>query len=153
MKKNLAMIKKEADIFGLLFLGDGATISRCPLLNILASAKSITVAVLEIVYFQGHLSQGNKKYASFICNQFLKHLKAIDPRKKLTDVIMFDGSSNVQLGGKLLKVHYPKLTVMRGVEHTVSLFLNDVSKIPIVNQMISAHKMIYNIFGSGILSC
>ena len=39
---------------------------------------------------------------------------------------------------------------MRGVEHTVSLFLNDVSKIPIVNQMISAHNMIYNIFGSGI---
>ena len=39
---------------------------------------------------------------------------------------------------------------MRGVEHTVSLFFNDISKIPIVNQMISAHKMIYNIFGSGI---
>ena len=29
----------------------------------------------------------------------------------------------MQLGGKLLKVHYPKLTVMRGVEHTVSIFL------------------------------
>ena len=63
---------------------------------------------------------------------------------------MFDGDSNVQLGGKLLKVHYPKLAVMSGVEHTVSLFLNDVIKIPIVNQRISAHKMIYNIFGSGI---
>ena len=49
---------------------------------------------------------------------------------------MFDGDSNVQLGGKLLKVHYPKLTVMCGVEHTVSLFFNDVSKIPIVNQTI-----------------
>ena len=42
------------------------------------------------------------------------------------------------------------LTVMSGVEHTVSLLFNDVSKIPIVNQMISSHKMIYNIFGSGI---
>ena len=63
---------------------------------------------------------------------------------------MFDGASYVQLGGKLLRVHYPKLTVMHGVEHTVSLFFNDVSKIPIVNQMISSHKMIYNIFGSGI---
>ena len=39
---------------------------------------------------------------------------------------------------------------MRGVEHTVLLFFNDVSKIPIVNQIISAHKMIYDIFGSGI---
>ena len=46
-------------------------------------------------------------------------------------------------------MHYPKLTVMRGVEHTVLLFFNDVSKIPI-DQMIYAHKMIYNIFGSCI---
>ena len=73
-------------------------------------------------------------------------MKEIDPGKNLTGVIMFDGASNVQLVGKLLKVHYPKLTVMRGVEHTVLLFFNDVSKIPIVNQMMSAHKMIYNIF-------
>ena len=39
---------------------------------------------------------------------------------------------------------------MRGVEHTVSLFFNDVSKIPLVNQMITAHREIYNLFGSGI---
>ena len=39
---------------------------------------------------------------------------------------------------------------MHGVEHTVLLFFNDVSKIPILYQMISAHKMIYNIFGSGV---
>ena len=63
---------------------------------------------------------------------------------------MFNGASNVQLAGRTLKAHYPKLTDMRGVEHTVSLFFNDVSKIPIVNQIISAHKMIYNIFYSGI---
>ena len=74
----------------------------------------------------------------------------MDPGKYLTDVIMFDGASNVQLGGKLLKVHYPKLTVMPGIEQTVSLFFNDISKITIVNQMIFTHKMIYNIFGSGI---
>ena len=46
MKRNLALIKKEADIFGLLFLGDGDTISGCPLLNILVSAEKISVAVL-----------------------------------------------------------------------------------------------------------
>ena len=33
--KTIAMIKKEAEIFGLLFLGDVASISRCPLLNIM----------------------------------------------------------------------------------------------------------------------
>ena len=64
------MIKKEADIFGLLFLGDCATISRCPLLNKLASVKNIPVDVLEIVDCQGHITKGNKKDATFICNLF-----------------------------------------------------------------------------------
>ena len=64
------MIKKESEIFGLLFLGDGATTSRCPLLIILASGKNIPVDVLEIVHCQVHLSDGNKKYGTFICNQF-----------------------------------------------------------------------------------
>ena len=40
----------------------------------------------------------------------------MDPGKKLTDIVFFDGASNVQLGGKRLKVHYLKLEVMRGFE-------------------------------------
>ena len=83
MKRNLEMIKKEAEIFGLLFLGDGATISGFPLLNILASVKNIPVAVLEIVDCQCHLADSNKKYRTFICNQFLNHMKEIDRAKKL----------------------------------------------------------------------
>ena len=63
---------------------------------------------------------------------------------------MFDGASNVQLEGILLELNYPNLAVMSGVEHTVLLFFNDASKIPIVNEIISTHNMIYNIFGSGI---
>ena len=63
---------------------------------------------------------------------------------------MFDVALNVQLLGRPLKVHYTKLTVMRDVEHTVLLFLNDVSKNPTVNKNIYAHKIVYNIFGFGI---
>ena len=63
---------------------------------------------------------------------------------------MSDRASNVQLAGKLLKIHYPKVSIMREVEHTVSVFFNDVTKIPVVNQIITAHKSIYNLFGSGI---
>ena len=55
---------------------------------------------------------------------------------------MFDGASNVQLAGELLKTEYTKVSVMRGVEHTVSLFFNDVSKIPVLNEMITSHKVI-----------
>ena len=61
MKKNLAMIKKESEISGLLSLGDGAIFSRCPLLNILSYAKNIPVAVLELVDCQGRLADDNKE--------------------------------------------------------------------------------------------
>ena len=64
------MIKKQAEIFGLLFLGDGATISVCPFLNILTSGENIPFAVLEIVGGIGHLADGNNKDGTFICNQF-----------------------------------------------------------------------------------
>ena len=37
---------------------------------------------------------------------------------------MFDGASNVQLGDELIKYNYPKLAVIRGVEHIVYLFFN-----------------------------
>ena len=39
MVRKLVLIKKESDIFGLLFLGDGATISRAPLLKNLVPGK------------------------------------------------------------------------------------------------------------------
>ena len=86
------------------------------------SLLEIPVAVLEIVDCQGHLADGGQKFGSFICNQFLNHMIEIGLAKKLSGILMFDGASNVQLGVRLLKVHYPKLTVMRGVEHTVLLF-------------------------------
>ena len=64
MEMNLSLIEKESDICGLLFLGDGATISIIPLLNILVSGENIPVAVLELVDCQGHLADGGEKYGN-----------------------------------------------------------------------------------------
>ena len=72
-----------------------------------------------------------KKTENSVVINFLNHMKEIYPAKKVSDIVMFDGASNVQLSGILLKAHYPKLIVMRGVEHIVLLFFNDFSKIPI----------------------
>ena len=46
MERNLSLIKKKSDIFGFLFLGDGATIFITPLFNILVSVKKLQVSVL-----------------------------------------------------------------------------------------------------------
>ena len=68
----------------------------------------------------------------------------------LSDIVMFYGALNVRLSRRPLKVNYSKLTTMRSIEHTVSLFFTDVFKITIFHQIISAHKVIHTIFGSGI---
>ena len=64
--------------------------------------------------------------ATKICNinlsSILKDMKEIDLTKRLSDIVIFDGASNVQFAGRPLKVCYTKLTGMRDIEHTVSLF-------------------------------
>ena len=84
MERNLSFIEKESDIFGLLFLGDGAKISRITLLEILVSGKNLD--------FQGHLADGGKQDGTFICNMFLEHMRKIDHHKSITDIVMFDGA-------------------------------------------------------------
>ena len=74
----------------------------------------------------------------------------IDPHNSITNVVMFDGDSNVQIAGNVLKIHHLNISVICGVKHTVALFFNDVSKIPVANKIIRAHKAIYNLSGSGI---
>ena len=71
---------------------------------------------------------------------------------KCTNVDMFGGYLNLQLGGDILKIHYPKLNVMRGVERNVYLLFNDVSKIPILNQIIISLKAIYIFYLEYIIS-
>ena len=41
---------------------------------------------------------------------------------------MFNVDLNLQLGGELLKIHDPHLTVMRVDEHTADIFFNDFKK-------------------------
>ena len=55
MKSNLTMINKESDVFGLLFLGGGATISRTSFLKKMVSGKNIPLEVynfliVEVIY-------------------------------------------------------------------------------------------------------
>jgi hypothetical protein len=39
--------------------------------------------------------------------------------------VLFDGASNVQSAGKLVSITYPRITVVHGAEHFVSLFFKE----------------------------
>ena len=58
-------------------------------------------------------------------------MKNIDPTKSITDVVIFDGASNVQLRGDLLKIYYLKLNGMNEVEHTRYCMVSGKVAVPV----------------------
>jgi hypothetical protein len=143
------LLEKDAAVYGLALYGDGATVKRMPLLNILASGAHLTTAVLEITDCTGHMSAGGKKDATYIARLFEPHLKTLDPTKKVVDLLYFDGASNVQKAGQILCAKYPRVTCLHGAEHVVSLFFDDISKLPAIKSLINFYKKVYGLFGSG----
>ncbi len=116
-------------MFGLFFLGDGATVKRMPLINILASCTDtppITVAIQDCTK---HLQEGGKKDALYIANIFDNIVKECNPKGTLTNAFFFDGASNVQKGGAILVAKYPHSFCFQKGEHVLALFFASISRI------------------------
>jgi hypothetical protein len=67
----------------------------------------------------------------------------------VVDLLLFDGASNVQNAVKLASITYPRITVVHGAEHVISLFFKDTfTKIPVFQCLSQFSKRCQNIFGS-----
>ena len=106
MEKYKASLNLDGDIFGLSMFGDGATVKKMPLMNILASGAHEPIAVMDIVDCTGHLEKGGKKDAKYIATCFEPHMKELDPEESKMDCVFFDGASNVQKAGRLLEAKF-----------------------------------------------
>ena len=144
------MLLKEADIYGITFFGDGATIKKSPLINILASSIHEPAGCLSIVDCTGHLAADGTKDASYIASLFIPHIKSMEEKvPKCTDLIIFDGASNVQKAGSLLEAQFPHVSVIHGAEHVVSLFYSSVFRIKEFDCFKRLNSSLYRYFGSG----
>jgi hypothetical protein len=130
-------------------LGDGATVRRMPLVNVLVSTPNEPCAVVDIVDCTEHMNSGGKKDASYIADMFSECIEELDPDHSRLDVIIFDGASNVQKAGRLIEARYPKVSVLHGAEHVVSLFFSDVARLPLIKKVIIGYRRVYRVFGSG----
>ena len=82
VKKSFNELLKDAKTFGLTLLGDGATIKRMPLINIIASGVYCPVAVLSIADCTNHMAKGGMKDADYIANTlFLPQFETINPEQ------------------------------------------------------------------------
>ena len=55
----------------------------------------------------------------------------------------------MQKAGQLLKIKYPRISVLHGCEHVMSLFFSDLAKVSVVKELIVVYHRIYAAFGSG----
>ena len=118
----------KADVFGIVFLGDLDTIKGCPLINITASSFNFLVAVLGVKYCSKQLVQGN-----FISKRFSNRpLEQYDEKKSHTDMVLFYGASNIQKAGQILAASYPRITVLHGAKHMLSLLFSNIEKFPVI---------------------
>jgi hypothetical protein len=111
----------DAATFGIMMLGDGATIKDIPQVNVIAASENNPSCCLDVIDCSNHMSIGGKKDAWYICKLFLPILNEIDPKKELIDLVAFDGTLNIQKAAKLMAEHFPRVSVIAGLEHTVSL--------------------------------
>ena len=128
-ERNKVEVLKESRVFGLAFMGDGATIHRMPLMNILAMSGTSPPITVGIIDCTTHMAEGGKKDAAYISEIFHEKVLEYDPTNTVTDLFYFDGASNVQKAGQVLMAQFPRSFCYLGGEHVVSLFFSDIAKI------------------------
>ena len=133
LEQDLKQLMIDADIFGIAFFGDGATIHKCPLINLFASGLHCPAVLINIIDCTARLVAGEKKDGSFISSLFLPVIESLDVLKAKAHVVFFDGGSNFQLAGQIIRARFPRITVVHGLEHVLSLVFVDISKIPVIH--------------------
>ena len=127
--QNKKSILTNALLMGLIMLGDGATVAKMPLINVLILCAALSPVTLCINDCTEHMQSGGKKDASYIATLFEIYAQEYDKLKQLIDLFYFDGAGNVQKAGRILIAKYPRAYCLHGGEHVVSLFFDDIAKL------------------------
>jgi len=143
-------VVKDADVYGVTFFGDGATVKKTPLINILVSSVYLPAGCLAIVDCTRHLQEDGRKDATYISELFTPYITEMESAvPNSTDLVIFDGASNVQKAGLLLEAKFPQISVIHGAEHVISLFYADVFRLREFELLKKMNRIIYRYFGSG----
>ncbi|KAL3764415.1 hypothetical protein ACHAW5_001481 [Stephanodiscus triporus] len=79
----------DADIFGIAFFGDGATIHKCPLINLFASALHCPAVLINIIDCTARLVAGKRKMdaLSYVYHKpyafFMQHSKTYNKGRRV----------------------------------------------------------------------
>ena len=128
-EQNVMLIVKDAEVFEITWMSDGAIILCMLLVNVLVICGDVPPAVVDIHDCNGHMVQGVKNDAEYLAEFMEDEVKQYDNYKTCTDVFHFDGADNVQKILRRLCALYPRDYVLHGGEHVISLFFSGVAKL------------------------
>jgi hypothetical protein len=138
MENNMRLLLKEAETYGLTVYGDGATVKKDPLINILAAGAFMAVLVLEIANCAGHMAAWGMRDSRYITSLCRPHMDRIEKdHPGVIDFICFDGASNVHKGGWVLQASFS------------SLFFKNIFGFKEVTLFKKICQRAYKFFGSG----
>ena len=155
--KSVESLLKEARTFGIVVYGDGATVGKFPLFNFLGAGVNNPYALLAIIDQSDQAATGKKKDASYIAQLALPIIAELEAKEDhlnrkhagIVDMLAFDGAKQVQNAGDIIAKHYPRITVVHGAEHAVSLFFKDVfEKVDVFKIIAKLNRKLRNVFGS-----
>ena len=84
--QNKTELLKEAKVFGFEWIGDGATIHKMPLMNILALNGTTAPMTILIHDCTKYMEEGGKKDAPYIAELFKGKVLEYDPQLLCNDV-------------------------------------------------------------------
>jgi Protein of unknown function (DUF 659) len=139
-ERTYGMLATDADVFGLTVFGDGATVRKMPLINVLAAGAYCNAGLLCLYDATKHLADGGTKDAAFIAGVILPYIEKLGPKN--VDLVIMDGAASVQKGAREVQALYPHISTAHGAEHVSSLLLADVAKSYHVRMLISLNRRI-----------
>jgi hypothetical protein len=156
--EQMRSLLKESKVFGIALIGNGATIHKVPIMIFWGSSPNNPFALLDIVGCTSEMAKSGEKDAKYIAGLLKSIISQIEQTKDpnnqknenwgVVDKVLFDGASNVQNAGQLVSITYPRITIVHGAEHVVSLFFKDIfTKMPVFQCLSWFLKQCRNIFG------
>lgn len=105
-------LQRDADEFGLYVYGDGASILKHSLTNVLVGGASTSAVPMNIIDAAKHMAKGGKKCARYLAKKYMPMMETVDPTHDLFDLCIFDGAGNVQKKGGIVMVKVSKVTLV-----------------------------------------
>ena len=151
MSEVKSQIDRDAGLLGLAIYGDGATIGKRPMINIMTASAHNPQALCDVVDCSDHMADGGIKDARYLSSKYINTMMKFDPNGDRYDMVVFDGASNVQKGGDVICAKFPKCTVVHGTEHVASLFLGEIFQEECLQIMKKFTRIVSNIAYSIVL--